>query len=259
MAGSPCFWLCVFRYPLVLRSSYFLVLRRGIFPFVGSPRIDWTSNSCFFPLLRFTKKRKLLLFLTKYPHQQQHKCFCLATATNEEKAKKYERAFVGNLVKLDVAANYSPGAAKTTILLRANIFSFYCKRSKTCCLSLYIQNKIPNLPQLPTIQNLHQQESSSLCLLREEWSGLATKFCLLVIYSRPGGFNHKHSVNFWLQIFLSLPSRVQINLGRSQKLSVFWRCFQSFKYFYSKLASAIAELIQRQLGVQTLKTKCWLL
>ena len=71
MAGSPCFWLCVFRYPLVLRSSYFLVLRRGIFPFVGSPRIDWTSNSCFFPLLRFTKKRKLLLFLTKYPHQQQ--------------------------------------------------------------------------------------------------------------------------------------------------------------------------------------------
>ena len=124
MAGSPCFWLCVFRYPLVLRSSYFLVLRRGIFPFVGSPRIDWTSNSCFFPLLRFTKKRKLLLFLTKYPHQQQHKCFCLATATNEEKAKKYERAYVGNLVKLDVAANYSPGAAKTTILLRANISFF---------------------------------------------------------------------------------------------------------------------------------------
>lgn len=110
-------------------------------------------------------------------------------------------------------------------------FSFYCKRSKTCCLSLYIQNKIPNLPQLPTIQNLHQQESSSLCLLREEWSGLATKFCLLVIYSRPGGSNHKHGVNFWLQIFLSLSSRVQINLGRSQKLSVFLRYFQSFVYF----------------------------
>ena len=129
MAGIPCFCLCVFRYPLVLCSSYFLVLCRGIFPFVGSPRIDWTSNSCFFPLLRFTKKRKLLLFLTKYPHQQQRKCFCLATATNEEKEKKqhslkYERAFVGNLVKLDVAANYSPGAAKTTIFLRTNILLF---------------------------------------------------------------------------------------------------------------------------------------
>ena len=130
MAGSPCFWLSVFLDPLVLCSSYFLVLRRGIFPFVGSPRIDWTSNSCFFPLLLFTKKRKLL-FLTKFPHQQQRKCFCLAiaTATNEEKEKmqhrlKYERAFVGNLVKLDVAANYSPGAAKTTILLRANISFF---------------------------------------------------------------------------------------------------------------------------------------
>ena len=144
---------------------------------------------------------------------------------------------MGNLVKLDVATNYSPGAAKTTILLQATIFvSFWLQKicltiKHNCCLSLNMQNKIPNLPQLPTIKNLHQQESSSLCLLkREEWSGLATKFCLLVIYSRPGGSHHKHGVNFWLQIFLSLSSRVQINLGRSQKLSVFLRCFQSFVY-----------------------------
>ena len=161
MAGIPCFWLCVFLDPLVLCSSYFLVLRRGIFPFVGSPRIDWTSNSCFFPLLLFTKKRKLLLFLTKYPHQQQRKCFCLATATNEKRQKsstasEYERAFVGNLVKLDVATNYSPGAAKTTILLQATIFvSFWLQKicltiKHNCCLSLNIQSKTPNLPQLPT-------------------------------------------------------------------------------------------------------------
>ena len=82
MTGIPRFWRCVFLDPLVLCSSYFLVLRRGIFPFVGSPRIDWTSNSCFFPLLLFTKKRKLLLFLTKYPHQQQ------SNSNQREKAKK---------------------------------------------------------------------------------------------------------------------------------------------------------------------------
>ena len=129
MAGIPCFWLCVFLDPLVLCSSYFLVLRRGIFPFVGSPRIDWTSNSCFFPLLRFTKKRKLLLFLTKYPHQQQHKCFCLATATKEEKAKKqhslkYERAFVGNLVKLDVAAKLLARSGKNYNFIANSYFCF---------------------------------------------------------------------------------------------------------------------------------------
>ena len=129
-------------------------------------------------------------------------------------------------------------------------FSFYCKQVKlVACLYTYKTKS--------RIQNLHQQESSSLCLLREEWSGLATKFCLLVIYSRPGGSNHKHGVNFWLQIFLSLSSRLQINLGRSQKLSVFKDV--SIVSYWFKFDYFIAVHIQRQPEVQTLKTKCWLL
>ena len=170
MAGIPCFWLCVFRYPLVLWSSYFLVLRRGIFPFVGSPRIDWTSNSCFFPLLLFTKKRKLLLFLTKYPHQQQPKCFCLATATNEEKAKKQHCLRVWK----SLCGQFSQTRCDRKLLARGKNYHFIA-RNNCCFFSTLVIVWIQN-------QNLHHKVR--VCIFVEEWSGVATKFCLLVIYSR---------------------------------------------------------------------------
>ena len=71
---------------------------------------------------------------------------------------KYERAFVGNLVKLDVTANYGPGA-KTTILQRATIvpsfqpFSLYESKPKSSFVSFERSCVATNI-FLPFIQDL---------------------------------------------------------------------------------------------------------